>query len=857
MLLAARLPCAQSAAGNTTISFFNVGACGVVSAVLFEFKNTDNLCAPNFRSGQFCRVPGPYGRQVYVTLYREVAHLDITLLDPSNDDTNLTSAIRVFLAPKQDRNHIGAYVRPGTLATGCGLGFTVGNLDDAVGEIKPRYFRSMFRHAALGIGSMRVVSNGDSTIGTLGEGEALTIDQLLVSATDMPSAVSISFEAETGGISATSNVPEVVRLWGSTCERCECKYVSNRRRTALRLPSRIALLHTLCACFPRGVRSFARLSATHPFSLSLLLARYSFTVDLTRIPCPSLACSTSTAFVVYGRPPALPLQVLRLDGAGLKTCSYTAAQTMKFTAEVAFYNTVATPNRYLFAFGLSPFLPYGTVSRSLPLEWTGSWAGNATQPGELWVKVVDTTTGAVRVLSQRVPLNAQSRNVIGISLADDGTSIRLDTLQAENDTYTAPPVASGHFRLIFAHAALTLPPATIYANDDLELVGVPAGGQGILDHPLLPPHQAGRILKFSFVMAGQRAVSALIDLSTLCDGAAYALVVVGTANRLDAYDPVLMQVDGTPIACSLSSASVASGKSASLALLSMAPMAGTTARFEFGTTLLSLDRRTVPLAFGDATVTDVPIGDFFMRLLQPDPPFAPLTPVMAVSVAAQSRNVVIARTRADRSGELAWQLVDLGAGASTIAAGSTRVLLLNTLEGADGGGFVVSATVRGSAERTLTLMSGGSATIDYPSDGGMSISFAAAGAFVGLEVQLPFGEACPQSVQLVAVGGIVGSSASTKHVDAADGYCRLVVPNIPDREALQGITTQPPTTTSTLDIFGPGGPGDGGLIQDSSAACAGHRLGVRSQWWLLLFVTAGAASAPLLRSSTRRRLPRY
>ena len=165
--------------------------------------------------------------------------------------------------------------------------------------------------------------------------------------------------------------------------------------------------------------------------------------------------------MVYGRPPALPLPVLRLDGAGLKTCSYAAAQTMKFTAEVAFYNTVATPNRYLFAFGHSPFLPYGTVSRSLPLEWTGSWAGNATQPGELWVKVVDATTGAVRVLSQRVPLNAQSRNVIGISLADDGTSIRLDTLQAENDTHTAPPVASGHFRLIFAHAALTLPPATI------------------------------------------------------------------------------------------------------------------------------------------------------------------------------------------------------------------------------------------------------------------------------------------------------------------------------------------------------------------------------------------------------------
>ena len=65
--------------------------------------------------------------------------------------------------------------------------------------------------------------------------------------------------------------------------------------------------------------------------------------------------------------------------------------------------------------------------------------------------------------------------------------------------------------------------------------------------------------------------------------------------------------------------------------------------------------------------------------------------------------------------------------------------------------------------------------------------------------------------------------AETTHVDVADGHCRLVIPTIPDRVELQAATTQPPTTTSTLDIFGEDGPGHGGLVQSPAARGAHHR----------------------------------
>ena len=57
------------------------------------------------------------------------------------------------------------------------------------------------------------------------------------------------------------------------------------------------------------------------------------------------------------------------------------------------------------------------------------------------------------------------------------------------------PVPSDHFRLIYAHASLTMPTATIFANDDIELATVAPGAHASLDHPLMPPHQANQLLK--------------------------------------------------------------------------------------------------------------------------------------------------------------------------------------------------------------------------------------------------------------------------------------------------------------------------------------------------------------------------
>jgi hypothetical protein len=106
--------------------------------------------------------------------------------------------------------------------------------------------------------------------------------------------------------------------------------------------------------------------------------------------------------------------------------------------------------------------------------------------------VVNQASGEVVVRSQRVPISAQRRNLVGVSLGACSMCFRLDVVQADNDsneTHFAAPVAAGHFRLIFAHAALTVPAATVVANDDITLLTVQPGGRGQLDHPLIPPHQ--------------------------------------------------------------------------------------------------------------------------------------------------------------------------------------------------------------------------------------------------------------------------------------------------------------------------------------------------------------------------------
>jgi hypothetical protein len=79
------------------------------------------------------------------------------------------------------------------------------------------------------------------------------------------------------------------------------------------------------------------------------------------------------------------------------------------------------------------------------------------------------------------------------------------------------------------------------------------------------------------------------------------------------------------------------------------------------------------------------------------------------------------------------------------------------------------------------------------------------------------------------------------HVDVADGYCRLVIPQIPQRVNPPAPASSPPRQQATLDIFGEGGPGDGGML---SAAPPGgrHRAGMASML-LALTLVAGTAYA--------------
>ena len=77
-------------------------------------------------------------------------------------------------------------------------------------------------------------------------------------------------------------------------------------------------------------------------------------------------------------------------------CDYTEAETGKITAELALYNAVPTTASYLFAYGVSPFLPYSALFKSSALAYAGQAAYTTLQPREAWLKVVDAATGVVR-----------------------------------------------------------------------------------------------------------------------------------------------------------------------------------------------------------------------------------------------------------------------------------------------------------------------------------------------------------------------------------------------------------------------------------------------------------------------------
>ena len=97
--------------------------------------------------------------------------------------------------------------------------------------------------------------------------------------------------------------------------------------------------------------------------------------------------------------------------------------------------------------------------------------------------------------------------------------LQIDVLQPSQLEAAAGegvPVEGKHFRLVFSHTVLDMPTARIVADDDIEITTVPPGGSTQLDHPLLPPHQAGQLLKVSFLMEGVTASTHYrIDLSTL------------------------------------------------------------------------------------------------------------------------------------------------------------------------------------------------------------------------------------------------------------------------------------------------------------------------------------------------------
>ena len=474
---------------------------------------------------------------------------------------------------------------------------------------------------------------------------------------------------------------------------------------------------------------------------------------------------SSTGFVLCRRPGRAAPPGAPPRRRGDAVCSYTEADTAKFTAEVAFFNTVASGASFTFAFGLSPFLPYGELQTTDALAMQESAVSFATQPGEIYVKALDGDTGDVLVLSERVPIHAQRRNLIGVSLTASG-DFRLDLLQAENATHATAEVAPDHFRLVFAHAALTLPAASVRANDDIDLVVVPAGGHAFLDHPRIPPHQAGRILKLTFQMAGQADVSTLIDLSTLCDGAAYGVVLVGTLDQLDAFDPLLVQVGGTATSCSLSTAHVELGTSSSLAMANLAPSADHAVRFEFGTTLLSLNRMSVSLAFRGAAVADVPSATS-SSASSPDPPHEPLTPIVAVTIHPQARNALVARDWRDRRDrrrrrrQLAWGVLDLGSGGSMIGATSTRVVLLNLLEESTGMAPAgATADVGGSySVGGLALPHASAAAFEIHHDGGASVASRTRPARPSATRRAPPWRGL-RAVALIALGGVRGETGA-------------------------------------------------------------------------------------------------
>ena len=323
--------------------------------------------------------------------------------------------------------------------------------------------------------------------------------------------------------------------------------------------------------------------------------------------------------------------------------------TVAVEAQLALYSAVAQSRQLTFRFGVSQFLPTSALTASAPFGYTDSGSHVIVQPGEVYVRLFSSdgsgnTYGTVLVHALRVQMHAQPRNLVGASLTrSDGPQpgeLQLTTLQS-----SAADVPSGHFRLLLVNSAFGLPTATVSANGNVPLLDVEPGGMATIDHVLIEPHAHEQVLMLGFrssdAVTGATTSGLLVDLSTLCDQAAYAVVFTGTAEFTDSYDPMVMQVDGNADKCSLPTVAVDTGASAPLAFVNAHP-SGCPVIFEWGASVLTLSRRTRLLAFGDHELTDAPLGDLYVRLVLGEPPYEPLSEPMRVTVAPQPRNLLVA-----------------------------------------------------------------------------------------------------------------------------------------------------------------------------------------------------------------------
>ena len=196
----------------THVTFFNVGACTTVLGVQFQFEDKEapqsgllTRCPLQYQviegDNKLCRVPGPYGVAVSVTFNGVVTELEITLVDPTDEegDANVTVPTMIQL-PGQKRNFVtSALTTDSDAAEDCR--FVVAAINQT--DIPAGHFRASFLHHALGVGNAQPFSNGDGLLGTLAPGEGLFHDHRLMGCCDSLQQelgdIGISFKTDSGG----------------------------------------------------------------------------------------------------------------------------------------------------------------------------------------------------------------------------------------------------------------------------------------------------------------------------------------------------------------------------------------------------------------------------------------------------------------------------------------------------------------------------------------------------------------------------------------------------------------------------------------------------------------------------------